>query len=144
MQGAKLARSGDIPGAVEQLRKAIRISPDYGAAHSSLGVQYLRLQQYQPARAEIAKALEIRGPNAQDLCNMAYLEIMEGHYPEAVGSARAALRENPAYAGGQFLLGSLLLSDRSTAAEGIRYLRQAAPQIPAARKLLDKVSPPTP
>lgn len=144
MQGAKLARSGDIPGAVEQLRKAIHISPDYGAAHSSLGVQYLRLQQYQPARAEIAKALEIRGPNAQDLCNMAYLEIMEGHYPEAVASARAALRENPAYAGGQFLLGSLLLSDRSTAAEGIRYLRQAAPQIPAARKLLDKVSPPTP
>ena len=143
-EGAKLARSGDLPAAIEQLRKAIRISPDYGAAHSSLGVQYLRLKQYQPAREEIAKALEIRGPNARDLCNMAYLDIMEGRYPEAVGSARAALREDPGYAGGQFLLGSLLLSDRGTAAEGIRYLRQAAPQIPAAKKLLDKVSPPTP
>jgi tetratricopeptide (TPR) repeat protein len=144
MEGAKLVRSGDLPGAVEQLQKAIRISPDYGAAHSSLGVQYLRLKQYQPARVEIAKALEIRGPNAQDLCNMAYLEMMEGHYPEAVDSARAALRENPAYPGGQFLLGSLLLSDRSTAAEGVHYLEQAAPQIPEAKKLLEKLSAPTP
>ncbi len=144
MEGAKFARAGDIPKAVEQLQKAIRISPDYGAAHSSLGVQYLRLKQYQPARVEIAKALEIRGRNAQDLCNLAYLEAVEGQYTQAVDSARAALRENPSYTGGQFLLGSLLVSNQATAAEGIRYLQQAAPKIPSAQKLLDKVSPPTP
>jgi tetratricopeptide (TPR) repeat protein len=141
MEGAKLARAGDIPRAVEQLQKAIRISPDYGAAHSSLGVQYLRLKEYQPARVEINKALEIRGRNAQDLCNLAYLEAVEGNYTQAVDSARASLRENPSFTGGQFLLGSLLVSNQATAAEGIRYLQQAAPAVPAAQKLLDRVSP---
>ncbi|HUB34850.1 MAG TPA: tetratricopeptide repeat protein [Bryobacteraceae bacterium] len=142
--GTRLARSGNVPKAVEKYRKAIEISPDYALAHSALAVQYIRLREYQPARAEISKSMEIRGQNPTDLCNLAYVDAVERRFPEAIGTLRTALRLNPGYAGAHFLLGSILVTEPATAAEGLQHLRQAAMEIPAARKLLESVAPPAP
>ena len=87
----KFAGSGNYRKAVEQLQKAIRISPEYAAAHSNLAVEYIHLKDYARARAEVERALEISGPNA-----LAYLNATEHRYPEAIEAAKAALRADPA------------------------------------------------
>jgi tetratricopeptide (TPR) repeat protein len=135
-EAARLGRAGKTGLAVEQLRKAIRISPEYGAAHSNLAAAYIRERNFSEARAEIEQALAITGPNALDLCNLAYLEAMEGRYGEAAESARAALRADPGWANAHYVLGTLLLRDRSTAEEGIRHLERAAETVPGARETL--------
>ena len=138
----KLARAGDTDRAVEQLRKAIRISPDFAAAHSNLGVQYIRERHWAEARAEIERALAIAGPNALDLCNLAFVDAAEGRYGEAMERARAALRADPAYANAHYVLGALLLMDRRTQEEGIRHLERAAEAVPGAREMLARVRRP--
>lgn len=135
----KFARAGNQAKAVEQLQKALRISPDFAVAHSNLAVQYIRMREYERARREIQEALVIAGPNAVDLCNLAFADAVEQRLPEAFEAVRAALRADPGYANAHYVLGSLLILDRQTAPEGIRHLEQAAPTIPGAREMLRHV-----
>jgi tetratricopeptide (TPR) repeat protein len=135
----RFVASGKQEKALEELRKAIRISPDYAAAHSNLGALYIRMRDYADARPEIERSLAIAGPNAIDLANLAFLEATDQRIPEAVDTARAALRADPANAHAHYLLGTLLLLDRRTVPEGVRHLERAAAQIPSARAALDRV-----
>ncbi len=134
----RFVESGRNDKALEQLRKAIRISPDFAAAHSNLGALYIRMANYAQARPEIEQSLAITGPNAIDLTNLAFLDACDHHFPEAVDHARAALRADPSNAHAHYILGTLLLLDGRTAAEGIRHLQRAAEEIPGARAALER------
>ena len=135
----KFARSGDDAKAVAELQKAVRLSPDFAGAHTNLGAEYMRLHDYQRARQEIELALQIAGPNGPDLCNLAFLDAVEGRIPEAVEAARASVRADPGNAQAHYLLGTLLLQERRTVADGVRELEEAAPALPAAREMLERV-----
>jgi superkiller protein 3 len=136
--GEKLIRSGDYERAVAQLQQAVRLSPDYAAAHSALAAAYLYRKQYATAREEIARAMEIGGPDAADLGNLAVAYAADRHCPEAVEAAKAALRADPGYAPAHYVLGWLLLRNPATEAEAIRNLEEAAPTMAAARTLLSR------
>jgi Tfp pilus assembly protein PilF len=138
-EAERLGQAGNVGAAVEQLRKAIRISPEYAAAHSNLGVEYMRTHDWTNARAEIEQALAIAGPNAVDLCNLAFLNAAEGRYADAEQKAREALRADPGYPNVHYLLGTLLLRDRATQEEGLRHLEKAAETVAGARELLAKL-----
>ena len=135
----RFSQEGEDGKAVEELQKAIRISPDYAAAHSNLAADYIRMKDYGEARREIQRALEIAGPNAVDLCNLAFLDTAEGRMPQALENVKAALRADPANANGHYILGTLLLLDKRTAEEGVRHLEQAAQTVPGARLMLSKL-----
>jgi len=134
--GQRFAHDGEDRKAVEDLQKAIQISPDFAAAHSNLAVEYIKLKQYPAARHEIQKALSIAGPNAVDLCNLAFIDTAENRIPQAIDEVKAALREDPNNPNGHYILGTLLLLDRRTAAEGVQHLEQAAPNVAGARQML--------
>jgi tetratricopeptide (TPR) repeat protein len=137
----RFSREGDRGKAIEELQKAIRISPDFAAAHSNLAAEYIRSQEYGAARQEIRRSLEIVGPNAVDLCNLAFLNTAEHRFPEAVEEARAALRADPANGNAHYILGTLLLLERGTSAEGVRHLEQASQTVAGAREMLARVRP---
>jgi tetratricopeptide (TPR) repeat protein len=132
----RFSQAGEREKAVEELQKAIRVSPDYAAAHSNLGAEYIRMKDYGAARQEIQQALEIAGPNAVDLSNLAFVDTAERRLPQAVEDVKAALRVDPGNANAHYILGTLLLQDKGTAAEGVRHLEQAAQTVAGAREML--------
>ncbi len=134
----KFVESGKNEKALEQLRKAIRLSPDFAAAHSNLGALYIRMGDSAAARPEIEQSLAIAGPNAIDLTNLAFVDACDRRLREAVEHARAALRADPSNTHAHYVLGALLVLDRRTAAEGIRHLQRAAEEIPSARAALER------
>jgi tetratricopeptide (TPR) repeat protein len=134
----RLAESGRTEQAAGELEKAVRISPDYAAAHTNLGVQYLRLRRYEEARVEIQQALEIAGPNALDLGNLAFAYAGLQRLDDAITAARRALQVDRHCAAAHYLLGSFLVLTPATRSEGIAHLEEAADAMPAARRELEK------
>jgi tetratricopeptide (TPR) repeat protein len=136
------AETGQYDRAAGELEKATRISPDFAAAHSNLGVQYLRMHRFDDARNEIERALEIAGPNARDFVNLSFALIGLHRIPEAMDAAKAALRLERENAPAHYILGSLQAMDRETRGEGVAHLEVAAKTLEAARKALAKLAGP--
>jgi tetratricopeptide (TPR) repeat protein len=134
----RFAQAGHTDRAAGELEKALRISPDYAAAHSNLAVQYLRLGRYEDARAEIERALAISGPNALDYANLAFAYAALQRVDDAMAAARRALAIDRHSASAHYLLGALLALTPATRGEGIAHLEAAAETIPAARRDLEK------
>ena len=133
----RFSEAGQFEKAAAELEKAIRISPEYAEAYTNLAAQHARLGRYAEAVSDATRAMELTKPNAIDLSNLAYAQYMLKRYGEAVQSARTAVRLDPANDKAQYMLGSLLVMERSTLREGITHLERALPSIPAAKKNLD-------
>lgn len=134
----RLSERGERDRAVEELQKALRISPEYAAAHSNLGVEYLRMGRYEEAKGEIERALEIAGPNAIDYSNLAFALAGMQRVGEAAQTARRALALDGRNAGANYLLGSILALRAETRGEGVARLEIAAETLPSARRELEK------
>ena len=124
--------------AAGELEKAVRISPEYAEAHTNLSAQYVRLGRYEDAVRESQRAMELTRPNGTDLSNMAFALYRLQRYGEAVASARSAVRLDPGNNKAHYMLGSLLVLDRTTLPEGITHLERAVETVPAAQKNLEK------
>jgi tetratricopeptide (TPR) repeat protein len=131
--------SGHTEKAVEELEKAIRISPEYADAYNNLAVQHIRMGHFQEACDEFSQAIAIAGPNTSRLSNLAYAQGHLHRFPEAIESARAALRLDPSSAQAHLILGSLLAVDPRTRAESIPHLERAAETMPSARTILESL-----
>lgn len=53
VKAQKFARADDRPQAIDHLRKAIELSPDYIDAHTNLGAQYIRTDRYPEAEQAV-------------------------------------------------------------------------------------------
>lgn len=133
----RLAEAGDHESAVEQLQKAVRLSPGYADAWTNLGAEHINLKQYEQAVRELTRASEIR-PSTIILCDMAYAQFALHRYAEGTQSAREAVRLDPASAPAHYLLGTFLERDRRTLGEAIAHLEIAARSMPSARAELDR------
>jgi tetratricopeptide (TPR) repeat protein len=134
----KLSEAGEHEKAAGQLEKAVRLSPDYAAAWINLAVQHIFLKRYEQALRELAHAGEISKPTSIVLGDMAYAQFALHRYAEGALSAREALRIDPSSAPAHYLLGSFLVHDRRTRAEGIQHLEVAARTMPAAKADLER------
>ena len=135
----RFAAAGQTEKAVEELQKAIRISPEYAEAYNNLAVQHIRMGQFEEAGGELARAIAIAGPSALLLSNLAYTQRQLDRLPEAIASARAALRLDSGSPQAHLILGSILAQDPRTRAESIPHLERAAETLPSARAILEKV-----
>ncbi len=135
----RFSESGHYDRAAGELEKAVRISPDFAPAHSNLGVQYLRMRRYDEARTEIQRSLEIVGPNPRDLANLSFAMAGLWRLPEAIESAKGALRLDRENAAAHYVLGSLLALDRETRGEGRAHLEVAAKTLASAREALERL-----
>lgn len=135
----RYTHSGDYAKAAEQLEAAIRISPDYPAAHSNLAAQYARLGRYKEAAAQSRRAMELGTPNSVDLCNLAYAQALLHRFDDAIDSARRCLALAPASPQAHYLVGNLLARDRRTLPEALQHLELAAKALPKAQPQLEAV-----
>ena len=70
----RFSQSGQTEKAVEELEKAIRISPEYADAYNNLAVQHMRMGRFEEAAGELTHAISIAGPNPMALSNLAYAQ----------------------------------------------------------------------
>jgi Flp pilus assembly protein TadD len=132
----RFADSGKFDRAAVELEKAVRISPEFAPAHSSLAVQYLRMGRYEAAEVEIRRAIELAGPTVADLSNLAYAQLAMERFPEAMETARAALKLRRNFPAAHFVLGMALVLEPETRGEGVAHLEEAAKTLESARRTL--------
>ena len=136
---SKFADSGKYDQAVEQLQKAIQISPEFASAYTNLAVQHMRMHRFQEAADESARAIQIAGPDPLNLCNLAFAQFQLGRFDESAASARASLRLDASYLQAHLVLGAILANDPSTRPEAIQHLELAAQKFQSARISLEKL-----
>jgi tetratricopeptide (TPR) repeat protein len=139
VEAQKFSSSGDYTRAVAALEKAVQDSPDYAEAHINLGAQYVRTGRPQAAIAELNRAMEIAGPSAIALCDLSSAQIRLGLRDQAIASARASLKMDNSFLPGHLMLGSILVVDPATRAEGMQHLEKVRETFASARDILEKL-----
>ena len=93
--GLKSAEEGKAPAAIENMRKAIQIFPEYFDAHLQLGNVFLKTDQLQDAIAELDKAREINPNDERTYQSFGLLLMKQRNYAVAVAVFAEATRLNP-------------------------------------------------
>ncbi len=93
--GLKLAEEGKAPAAIESMRKAIQIFPEYFDAHLQLGNVFLKTDQLQDAIAELDKAREVNPNDERAYQSFGLLLMKQRNYAVAVVVFAEAARLNP-------------------------------------------------
>src|SRR5256885_688957 len=103
--GIRLARSGDLAGAADELRRAVMLAPKNPEFLSTLGTVLAMDKKLEESTAAFRKALQFA---PQDSIVRRYLaaNLWQLHrYPEAKGELQIILREHPNDAQSRLLLG---------------------------------------
>lgn len=93
--GLKSAEEGKAPAAIESMRKAIQIFPEYFDAHLQLGNVFLKTDQLQEAIAELDKAREINPNDERAYQSFGLLLMKQRNFAVAVAVFAEAARLNP-------------------------------------------------
>jgi tetratricopeptide (TPR) repeat protein len=135
----RLSSAGKYDDAAGELQMAIRISPEFAAAHTNLAVQYFRIGRFEESIAESARAIQIGGPDPRNLCNLAMAHARLRRFAEAEESARAAVRLDSSYLKANLILGVILVHEPATRGEGVKHLEKAAKEFASAGQFLEQL-----
>ncbi|MGE0129593.1 MAG: tetratricopeptide repeat protein [Blastocatellales bacterium] len=104
----QLEDSKEASQGIASLKEAINFFPTYFLALERLGVEYVKLQQYEPARATLTKAAEVNPNGASCYYVLGVSQFHLKNLPEAIESLRRSLQlapESPNAALAHFYLG---------------------------------------
>jgi len=93
--GIKLADEGKVEAAVDSMRKATKIFPDYFDAHLQLGNVFLKKEQLNEAIAELDLARTINPNDERTYQSFGLLLMKQRNYAVAVAVFAEAARLNP-------------------------------------------------
>lgn len=93
--GIKLADEGKIEPAIENMRKAITIFPEYFDAHLQLGNTFLKVDQFSEAIAELDLARQINPKDERAYQSFGLLLMKQKNFAVAVAVFAEASRLNP-------------------------------------------------
>ncbi len=122
--GRDLQQQSKFVGAIECYERALRIEPNYAAAHSNLGVVKQQTGRLPEAIAHYRQALEIDRNLAETASNLGSALADAGETEEAIAEYERALSLNPNCAEALINLG-LLREEQGDVAEGVRCYEQA-------------------
>ena len=94
--GVKLAEAGKTEAAVENIRNAIKIFPDYFDAHLQLGNMFLKTEQFNEAIAELDLARQVNPNDERCYQSFGLLLMKQRNFAMAVAIFAEAARLNPA------------------------------------------------
>lgn len=121
-RASRAAAEGKVPKAVEHLRKAISIHPEFLMAHNDLGTHLMALGQLDEAAAEFQEAIRLDPKAFHPRLNLGIILVQQHQFSEAISAlnvARTLGGSSPAvrlYAG----LASLGLGDLARAEQELR------------------------
>jgi Flp pilus assembly protein TadD len=105
----ELSRGGDRQGAVEELKRALSIDPDFMLAHNELGAQYLKLGQFERAAAEFRAALKLAPEAFAPRLNYGIALLRLKDLAGALVQLDLALEKNSSSAAANMYLGETLI-----------------------------------
>jgi tetratricopeptide (TPR) repeat protein len=108
-EALKLSRTGDRSKAIEQLKNALSIYPEFMLALNELGVQYLRLHQPEKAADPLKAALKIAPDAFAPQLNYGIALVRMKNYGEASTSLKKAVDQDGSSAAAHLYLGEALI-----------------------------------
>jgi len=128
--------AGKLEDSAKHLQKAIRIYPQWAAAHYNLGQTYARMHDYEKAVREFQAAATLDAHMAQPWVSLAALHFLQKEYPEGEEAARRALDIDPLHSEARYFLGRILAVEGHDLPEAIAMLEKSRDDYPAARLAL--------
>lgn len=95
-RGVNYLKSGMYKEAIESLKQAIKIDPDYAKAHKTLGYVYLNLYMNKDAIESLKQVVRINA-DATSHYNLGFIYDRSGMYKESVEVYKRAIFINPDY-----------------------------------------------
>ncbi len=105
-------QAGDTAKAIEQLKGAIAIYPDFPLALNELGIQYLKLGQAEKASDVLKLAVRLEPQDFQPLLNYGIALLNQKKFAESEEQLRAALKRNALVPTAHMYLGIALAIQR--------------------------------
>jgi len=136
---AKDFDAGRLEASAKHGEKALRISPDWAAAHHDLGQCYARMHQYEKAIEEFHSAAALDARMVAPWVSLAGAYFLEAKYAEGEDAARRALEIDPANGNARYFLGRLLAVEGRDLPTAVELLRKSADQYPAAHLALANI-----
>ncbi len=119
-----LKAANDVPGAVEQYRKALKLNPQNAVAQSNLGGLLVNQGLVDEGVAHLEEAIRLDPANGSPNYNLGMLRAHQGKIDEAIQQLTLAVRYRPDVADAHRVLGSLLCN-KGVPLEGIEHLSEA-------------------
>jgi Flp pilus assembly protein TadD len=124
--GIKLAEEGKIQEAVEKMRSAIKIFPDYFDAHLQLGNTFLKVDQFNDAIAELDLARQINPNDERAYQSFGLLLMKQKNFAVAVAVFGEAARLNPSNPANHVMRATALVHQAAVATDDRSYLLSKA------------------
>ncbi|HYN85514.1 MAG TPA: tetratricopeptide repeat protein [Pyrinomonadaceae bacterium] len=105
----KAAREGDGKRAVESLKKAVELYPDFMLAYNDLGLAYFRLNQLEDAAAALQKAIKLAPDNVTPVLNYGIVLFYQKQHAQAEEQLRAVIKKREASPKAHLFLGRALI-----------------------------------
>lgn len=109
IQGVKLAEKGDLAGAIEHLRRAVVIYPEYTAAHNNLGAQYLKRKELDLATEHFRLALRNDPKYFNSVFNLALVMLERHEHLSAIAQLNQAIAIDSSRAAPHMFMGIALI-----------------------------------
>ncbi|HEX5083306.1 MAG TPA: tetratricopeptide repeat protein [Blastocatellia bacterium] len=91
----QLENSKQTSQGMDSLKEAIKLFPTYFLALERLGVEYVKLQQYEPAHVTLTRAIEVNPSGASSRYALGVSQFYLQKLPEAIESLRRSLQLAP-------------------------------------------------
>lgn len=121
---SKLSQAGKAPEAIDHLRKAITIYPNYMMAHNDLGAQFLERGNLDEAATEFRRAIAIDAKAFNPYLNLGVVLLRQKKFTEAADTLRKALSLESGSPAAKLYLG-LALMNTNDLTEAERELKAA-------------------
>lgn len=103
-------RAGDSKTAIEQLKIAVSLYPQFGLAYNEIGAQYLKLGQLEQALEALRSALKLAPEAFSPRLNYGIALLNKKEFSQSEGELRRALKKNEASPTAHMYLGLSLIS----------------------------------
>jgi len=127
---------GKLKDSIKHISKAIKIYPQWAAAHHNLGQTYARMGDYEKAVPEFQSAAELDARLPRPWIGLAKIYFLQQKYEEGEAAARRALQIDPVNAEARYFLGRNLAGQEKSTPETEELLVKSKEQYAAARLLL--------
>jgi hypothetical protein len=127
---------GNHQSAIEHLKTAVAIDPEFLAAWNDLGANYMSLNQSDLAITPFEKVIEIDPHEPIGYANLGTAYLVQNEPAAAERAAREEIKLDRKGTRGNLILGSALVLQEKCTPEAEHNLERALPEFPRARMML--------
>jgi tetratricopeptide (TPR) repeat protein len=121
--GTALEEAGDVPGAIECYRAALKYEPDNARAWVNLASAHYQMNRFDEAAEFLKQSLRLAPDVPQNISNLGRIEAARGNLDQAAKLFNKALELNPDFVPAHLGLGTLLATAHPD--EALRHLETA-------------------